>query len=101
MAGASGVNTGIMVRAFTSSAACGFQNSAVANQSPSTVVDSSSGSATGAVFIRSRSFLVPRTISIGSISAPLDSGTAFVQLPCNYLPQITTKGVPMTSGVTL
>ena len=44
-AGASGMNTGTNVRSFTSSATCGFQNRAVANQSPSTVVDASLPSA--------------------------------------------------------
>ena len=47
---------------FTSKATCGFQNNAVANQSPNAVVDTSSA-ATGP-FTRSRSFLVPRTTSI-------------------------------------
>ncbi len=65
-AGASGRNTGSSVRSFTSSATCGRQNSAVANQSPSTVVDSSSASG-GAPRSRSRSFLVPRTTSTGRV----------------------------------
>jgi hypothetical protein len=66
-AGASGMNTGSSVRWFTSSATCGFQNSAVANQSPSTVVDTSSGFAAGP-FTRSRSFFVPRSTSIRRVS---------------------------------
>ena len=69
-AGARGVNTGIIVRLLTSNTAWGFQNSAVANQSPSAVVDSSADDAIGAFFIRSRSFLVPRTMSMRSLLRP-------------------------------
>ena len=64
-AGASSMNTGSSVRLLTSSATWGRQNRALANQSPSAVVDSS-GSATGAPFTRSRSFLVPRMNSTGA-----------------------------------
>lgn len=67
LAGASGTYTGRKVRLLTSSATCGFQKSALTNQSPSMVVDSSSELAAGAPFIRSRSFLVPRTISIARV----------------------------------
>lgn len=48
-AGASSMNTGSSVRLLTSSATCGRQNSALANQSPSAVVDSSA-TAAGAPF---------------------------------------------------
>ena len=68
-AGASSMNTGSSVRLLTSSATCGRQNSALANQSPSAVVDSSP-SATGAPFTRSRSFLVPRITSTRTVSRP-------------------------------
>ena len=68
-AGASSMNTGSSVRLLTSSATCGRQNSALANQSPSAVVDSSS-SAAGAPFTRSRSFLVPRITSTRPSLAP-------------------------------
>jgi len=41
LAGASGTYTGRKVRLLTNSATWGFQNSALTNQPPSTVVDSS------------------------------------------------------------
>ena len=57
-AGTSGTNSGSKVRTLTNSAACGRQNSAVANQLPSAVVDAVSGSTLGRP-TRSRNFLVP------------------------------------------
>ena len=56
------MNTGTIVRSLTSNATCGRQDNAVANQSPSVVVDRSCSAAAGPL-TRSRSFLVPRTIS--------------------------------------
>lgn len=88
-AGASGTNTGSSVRWFTSSATCGFQNSAVANQSPSTVVDSSPSMAAGPL-TRSRSFLVPRSTSTEKVSQLRNPGHASA---APLLPEgLTTQG---------
>ncbi len=62
-AGASSMKTGRKVRVLTNSATCGRQNSPVANQSPRAVVETAPPAA-GAPLMRSRSFLVPRIMSI-------------------------------------
>jgi hypothetical protein len=61
-AGASGIKTGNSVASLTRSATCGFQNQAVAYQSPSRVVETSPGRRVNRP-TRSRSFLVARTTS--------------------------------------